>query len=190
MDDAFDRPDITYVNPGRKDNVYAGKKDGERQYVQKRYLLWSLKELLEILNGAKTDCGASSLETFGNKFGKDLTFSTLYNYVKSRIQLIFNRDIPHGSCLCEICENACLLAKGINKSKKTSLETNPHDLVKTPIQNRVFTVNVVNAQILVVLKKMEQKVKAMVKVAKLMVLLLESERVVFPFYTGVDKTKE
>ena len=70
------------------------------------------------------------------------------------------------------------------------METNPHDLVETPIQNRVFTVNVVNAQILVVLKKMEQKVKAMVKVAKLMVLLLESKRVVFPFYTGVDKTKE
>ena len=45
LDDAFDRPDITYVNPGRKDNVYVGKKDGERQYVQKRYLLWSLSEL-------------------------------------------------------------------------------------------------------------------------------------------------
>ena len=52
--------------------------------------------------------------------------------------------------------------------------------------------NLVNAQILVVLKKMnkmEQNVKAMVKVAKLMILLLESEIVVFPFNTGVDKTK-
>ena len=74
--------------------------------------------------------------------------------------------------------------------KKNLLGNKPHDLVETPIQNCVFTVNVVNAQILEVLKKMEQKVKAMVKVAKLMVLLLESERVVFPFYTGVDKTKE
>ena len=28
-----------FVNPGRKDNVYVGKKDGERQYVQKLSLI-------------------------------------------------------------------------------------------------------------------------------------------------------
>ena len=38
------------------------------------------------------------------------------------------------SCLCEICENSSLLAKGLNKLKrklKTRLPTNPHDLVET-----------------------------------------------------------
>ena len=74
---------------------------------------------------------------------------------------------------------------------KQILLTSYRLMLVTPIQNRVCTVNVVNAQILVVLKNMEEKVKAMVKVAKLMVLLLESERVVvFPFNTGVDKTRE
>ena len=38
----FDRPDITYINPGRKDNAYVGIINGERKYVQKRYLLWTL----------------------------------------------------------------------------------------------------------------------------------------------------
>ena len=47
-------------------------------------LLWPLKELLEILNGAETDCGESNVETFNSWFGKQLIFSTLYNYVKSQ----------------------------------------------------------------------------------------------------------
>ena len=44
----FDRPDITNINPGRKDNRYIGKENGIRRYVQKRYLLWKLKDLLSI----------------------------------------------------------------------------------------------------------------------------------------------
>lgn len=42
------RPDMTYTNPGRKDNVYIGKIDGERCYEQNRYLLWKLDNALEI----------------------------------------------------------------------------------------------------------------------------------------------
>ena len=34
----LDKPDITYVTPGRKDHRYVGKVDGKRQYVQNRYL--------------------------------------------------------------------------------------------------------------------------------------------------------
>ena len=44
----FDRPDITNINPGRKDNRYIRKENGIRRYVQKRYLLWKLKDLLSI----------------------------------------------------------------------------------------------------------------------------------------------
>ena len=43
----------------------------------------------------------------------------------------YNRDIPQSSCLCEVCENVCLLAKGINKSCKLNLAVNPHDLVES-----------------------------------------------------------
>ena len=32
----FNRQDITYINPGRMDNVYIGKENGIRGYVQKR----------------------------------------------------------------------------------------------------------------------------------------------------------
>ena len=35
----FDRPDIKYIKPDRKDNVYIGKENGIRKYVQKCYLL-------------------------------------------------------------------------------------------------------------------------------------------------------
>ena len=38
----FDKPDIVYVTPGRKDHRYVGKVDGKSQYVQKRYLMWTL----------------------------------------------------------------------------------------------------------------------------------------------------
>ena len=43
------KPDITYVvNPGRKDHRYVGKVDGKSQYVKKRYLMWTLNDLLNI----------------------------------------------------------------------------------------------------------------------------------------------
>ena len=48
----LDRPDISYMNPGRKDHVYVGKKDGVKVYEQKRYLLWKIRDLHEIANGS------------------------------------------------------------------------------------------------------------------------------------------
>ena len=45
------RSDLTYTNPGRADNVYIGKIDGEQKYLPRQYLLWSLKDLHDILNG-------------------------------------------------------------------------------------------------------------------------------------------
>ena len=39
------------MNPGRKDHVYVGKKDGVKVYEQKRYLLWKIRDLHEIANG-------------------------------------------------------------------------------------------------------------------------------------------
>ena len=45
------RSDITHTNPGRQDNVYVGKVNGERQYLPRQYLLWTLRDLLDIVNG-------------------------------------------------------------------------------------------------------------------------------------------
>ena len=43
---------------------------------------------------------------------------------------IWNRDIIESSCLSEVCENACLIAKRINKSLKLTLSINLHHLVE------------------------------------------------------------
>ena len=51
------RSDLTYTNLGRADNVYIGKIDGERQYLPRQYLLWSLKDLHDILNGTSASIG-------------------------------------------------------------------------------------------------------------------------------------
>ena len=99
----LERPDMAYTNAGRKDNVYIGKTDGEWCYVQKRYLLWNLRDALEILNGQKG--------IFKEKFGEPLTFLNFYQFIKKKKQFIFQRDIPDTSCLCEICENATLMAQ-------------------------------------------------------------------------------
>ena len=76
--DNLDRADLTYVNPGRKDHVYIGKKDGERQYCQKRYLLWNMRDLLNILNGNEVAGSTTGAETFPGRFEKPLSFSLLY----------------------------------------------------------------------------------------------------------------
>ena len=47
---ALDHPYLSMINPGKKDNVYIGKVDGERRYEQKRYLLWPMRDILKILN--------------------------------------------------------------------------------------------------------------------------------------------
>ena len=38
--------------------------------------------------------------------------------------------MPQSSCLCEVCENAFLLAKGINIACNIRLPTNPHHLIE------------------------------------------------------------
>ena len=47
----MDRPDITYTNPGKKDQRYVGKENGKIKFVPIRYLLWTIRDLLDIING-------------------------------------------------------------------------------------------------------------------------------------------
>ena len=110
----LERPEMTYINPGKKDNVYVGKVDGKSVYVQKQYLLWTLRDTLDIINGSEFEGGPNNEA----------------NFFKAHKQYIWNKNIPESSCLCEICENACLLAKGINKHLKFDLPTTPHGLVE------------------------------------------------------------
>ena len=121
------RVNLTYTNPGRKDNVYIGKENGERIYKQKLYLLWNMRDIIDIANGTgKIEIANSFIQTFN----KSLTFSQLYDFLKAHKEYSYNKNIPHGSCLCDICENCVLLAKGLNKKLEEPLPTNPHDLVE------------------------------------------------------------
>ena len=47
----LDRADILRKTPGRKDNGFTGKVNGKKQYSQKRYLQWTIRKLLGIING-------------------------------------------------------------------------------------------------------------------------------------------
>ena len=87
----INRSDITYTNPGRADNVYIGKSEGKRKYLPKLYLLWSLRELLDIVNGTNELIYTDEYRTFEDAFGIKLTFSQLYDFVKS------HKKLPHTS---------------------------------------------------------------------------------------------
>ena len=34
-------------------------------------------------------------------------------------EYVYNRDIPQSSCLCEICDNLCFVAKVLNKKSRS-----------------------------------------------------------------------
>ena len=53
MIELLSRSDMTYTNPGRQDNVYISKVDGEWKYLPRQYLFWTLKDLLDIINGSE-----------------------------------------------------------------------------------------------------------------------------------------
>ena len=117
------RSDMKFTNPGGKDNKYITKVNGERIYLPKQYLLWTLRDILDIVNGESSN--------FQTTFSEKLTFSQLYDFIKANKQFVFNNKIPHTSCLCETCENVVLLAKWLNKTlKECQLPDNPHDLVE------------------------------------------------------------
>ena len=80
----------------RKDHRYVGKVGGKNQYVQKRYLMWTLNDLLNITNGSSLIKNESSFEL---SFGKKIKFHQLYKYIKSNSEYVYNRDIPQSSCL-------------------------------------------------------------------------------------------
>ena len=48
--DFLDHQDITCTTPGKRDQVYMGKINAKKAYETKKYLLWTLNDLLDILN--------------------------------------------------------------------------------------------------------------------------------------------
>ena len=69
----LDKSDITYVTPDRN---YVGKVDGKSQYVQKRYLIWTLNDPLNIANGIFLIKSESSFEFPSGKKNKNFISCT------------------------------------------------------------------------------------------------------------------
>ena len=105
---------------------------GKREYKQKWYLLRKLRDLLEIINGYKNITNEDFL-SFTEDLEHELSLCQMYNFLKMHKGLAYDSNIPHSSCLCEVCENASLLVKGTNSSLKSSdiLSPTAHDLVET-----------------------------------------------------------
>ena len=87
-----DRPDITYTNSGKNNPRYVGKENGKSVFV--------LIHLLNIyfFNGCSL-AGEIDSDSYPKVFDKQLTFRQLCAFLKSRKELVSNRDIPQSSCL-------------------------------------------------------------------------------------------
>ena len=81
----------------------------KKQHLQKHYLLWTLRDALGILNNQE--------DGFNINFEEDLSFTVFYRFMEHKKQFIYQQDIPDTFCLCEICENAALMAKAVRKRK-------------------------------------------------------------------------
>ena len=121
---------LSYITPGGNDQRYVRNINGESQYVQKWYLLWSLIELLEIANGSSIIDDVT--ETFKRSFDKVLKFRQIYELTKCHREYVYNKGIPQSTCLCDICKDSIYLVKGINAklSKAEQLPTNPNNSVE------------------------------------------------------------
>ena len=118
---------MTYATLGKKDNVYIGKIDGAKTFVQKGYLLWNLRDALKIINTGE--------KSYATEFGEASSFSCFYNFIKKHRQFVYQRDIRASSYLCEICENASLMGKALNRSKDIKGHpTMVHDIVEILLQ--------------------------------------------------------
>ena len=127
LDRYLNRNDISYTLPGRNNQVYEGKENGQSTFASKKFMLWTYKELSELIKNEDDD----DLKT--------VKFSTLFRYISSNKEFVGITKIPQTSCLCPLCDNIELLLTGINKSDLGNLflPTTCHDLIEkyscTPI---------------------------------------------------------
>ena len=89
MIEFLSRSDMTDTNPGRQVHVYIGRVDGERKYLPRQYLLWTLRDLLDIINGTESN--------FVSTFSEKLTFSQPYEFTKTHKQFIYKKVIRYTS---------------------------------------------------------------------------------------------
>ena len=108
----LERPDISYCKPGRRDTIYCGKNEnGEKVCKPKHYLLWSLKEVVDMFN---------------NEHDFNITYYNLQKLLKLEKHLLLSSQTSEDDCRCEKCENSELLMTSI---KGTLIKSNYHELI-------------------------------------------------------------
>ena len=63
-----------------------------------------MKDLLDIINGSELHSS-----NFVSIFLEKLTFSQLYDFIKSHKQFVYDKNIFYTSCLCDNCKNIVFL---------------------------------------------------------------------------------
>ena len=120
----FERPDITYTLLGMKDQKYTGKLNGESTLVQRRYLLWTLGETVDILNDLPS---TGTVGSIFSKFSKKISFRQLYDFVKNHPEFVFKIfvfDIFHTRTVCaKFARMLYIFQKPLLKMAKTSCQT-------------------------------------------------------------------
>ena len=111
--------DITSINPGKKDHVYVGKFEGKSQNIQQKYLLRKRRDVLDIVNGCEIAAFENDSRSVQDRAEKKLSFSKLYNFLKSHKQCVWNRDIPGFLCLCEVLSKCLSDCQGDLQSIRT-----------------------------------------------------------------------
>ena len=101
--------------------------NGKTKFVPIRNLLWTIRHLLETINGCSCIV-QSETDNLPIIFNKKWTFHQLYKFPKDHKEFVFNKDIPQTSCLSEKCENLTFLAKYISPKLNLSIQTNIHPL--------------------------------------------------------------
>ena len=124
-------PDITYVTPGKNNQMHIGKCNDEKVFKQRKNVLWTLNDLLGIASGAangEKHWANSSL----NRFAHKRTFCQFYNGIKSSSKYIYNSNIPLEMYLCEICENAVYFMIGLTSyiTHGSQVPTYLHEIVE------------------------------------------------------------
>ena len=80
----LDRPDITYSHRGKSNQRYVGKENEKSVFLSIEYLLWNIRDLLNIGNGCSL---ANEIDTdsFPKVFDKQLTFRQLEKKLNYRV---------------------------------------------------------------------------------------------------------
>ncbi|CAF3406874.1 unnamed protein product, partial [Rotaria socialis] len=92
------RDDISYQAPGKRDTITI-KENGNKKTMQKKYLLYTLRELYELFMTENPNI-TISLSSFQN-------LRPAY--------ILYKSSIPHNVCVCIYHENIALLLKSLNK---------------------------------------------------------------------------